>query len=53
MGENKNLQITFHRKKFCQTTCDYLCSKLDADTEEDNISALRLWVDKVNSDWYF
>ena len=37
MGENKNLQITFHRKKFCQTTCDYLCSKLDADTEEDKI----------------
>ena len=36
MGENSKIQITFHRKKFCQKTCDYLCSKLDDENEEDS-----------------
>ena len=26
---NPKIQITFHRKEFSKTTCDYLCSKLD------------------------
>ena len=42
MAENKNVQITFHRKKFCQATCDYLCSKLDADNEDDKIIMTQL-----------
>ena len=42
MGENKNIQITFHRRKFCQVTCDFLCSKLDADNAEDSIIMAQL-----------
>ena len=35
MAVNKNVQITFHRRKFCKATCEYLCNKLDANNEED------------------
>ena len=36
MGENTKVQITFHRRKFSNATCDYLCSKLDADNAENS-----------------
>ena len=36
MSEHKKVLITFHRKKFCPVTCEYLCSKLDADNEEES-----------------
>ena len=29
-------------KKICQVTCDYLCSKLDADNEDDKIIITQL-----------
>jgi hypothetical protein len=31
INPNSKIQITFHRKEYSQTTCDYLCSKLDPD----------------------
>ena len=43
----KNIQISFHRKKFRKAMCDYLCSKLDENEDTETISQLKGLTDKT------
>ena len=40
--ENKKVQITFHRRKFSDATCNFLCSKLDSTNEDDSTMSVPL-----------
>ena len=43
------IQISFHRKKFSKTTCEFLCSKLDETEDKETIAQLIGLTDKTIS----
>ena len=45
----KNIQISFHRKKFSKSTCDYLCNKLDENEDLETIAQLKGLTNKTIS----